>query len=261
MVRDSPAHPGRGLVGGVDGVRAGAWVMAVTGIAPRSPVREYSVWSSFSDLLAHAGEQGLLFVTVDIPIGLPSGGGRAADFEARRMLKGDPGRASSVFPAPPIGTLGASDYQEALGVARQHTGKGLSRQAFALLPKIREVRDSLDQVPAARSRVAEIHPEVSFRCMAGHPMRFHKSYQPGVAERLAVLGQHFPNIVEAALLTGITGRPASGEEGEKPLAPGLDDVLDAAAAAWTGRRLALGQAKRLGGCAEDENGFPMSIRV
>ena len=261
MIPDSPPHPGQGLVGGVDGVRGGAWVMAVTATANLSPVREFSVWRSFSDLWSHAREQGLLFVAVDIPIGLPTRSGRASDYEARLMLKGDPGRASSVFPAPPICTLAAADYQQALRLAKQHGGKGLSSQAFALLPKIREVRDSLMDVQDALPRVVEVHPEVSFGSMAGGPMRFHKSYQPGVVERLAVLGRHFPNIVEAALLRGITTRPVSGEEGRKPLAPGLDDVLDAAAAAWTARRLALGRARRLGGSAEDENGFPMSIWV
>lgn len=261
MIRDLTMRSDQGLVGGVDGVRAGAWVMAVTGPAPRSPLREFSVWRSFSELLAHAGERGLSIVTVDIPIGLPTGGRRAADYEARRMLKGDPGRASSVFPAPPICTLGASDFQQALQLARQHTGKGLSRQAFALLPKIREVRNILHQAQDALPRVVEVHPEVSLACMAEGPMRFHKSYQPGVAERLAVLEQHFPNIVEAALLEGITTRPVSGEEGRKPLAPAVDDVLDAAAAAWTARRVAMGQAMRLGGDGEDEGGYPMSIWV
>ena len=261
MIRDLAMRSDEGLVGGVDGVRAGAWVMAVTEVVPRSPLREFSVWRSFSELLAHAGERGLSIVTVDIPIGLPTGGRRDADYEARRMLRGDPGRASSVFPAPPVCTLGVSDYQEALQLARQHTGKGLSKQAFALLPKIREVRNILHQVPDALPRVVEVHPEVSLGRMADGPMQFHKSYQPGVAERLAVLERHFPNIVEAALLKGITTRPGSGEEGRKPLAPGLDDVLDAAAGAWTARRLALGQALRLGGDGEDEGGFPMSMWV
>ena len=254
-----------GLVGGVDGVprrgrstkgKPGGWVMAVSGVVPGSPVEEVSVWCSFADLWSHAREIGLLAVTVDIPIGLPVKEGRAADRKARGMLKslekGKQGRTSSVFPTPPLSTLGACTYQEAGQLARLATGKGLTRQTYALFPKIREVRCALgrdDFDSAAVPRAAEVHPEVSCRVMADRPMSFHKSLQAGVAERLALLECHFPNIVDAAVRTLRTGPPH----------PGLDDVLDAVAAAWTARRMIHGLAKRLGGCEKDPDGYPMNI--
>ena len=39
------------------------------------------------------------------------------------------------------------------------------------------------------------------------------------------------------------------------------DMLDAAAAAWTARRIASGDAERLGNDETDEGGFPMSIWI
>lgn len=146
----------------------------------------------------------------------------------------------------------ACAYKVAGALARRSTGKGLTRQAFALLPKIREVRDALkpsDFGADAQLRAAEVHPEASFAVMAGRPMSFHKSLQAGVAERLALLERHFPDIVDVAVRTKRTGPPH----------PGPDDVLDAVAAAWTARRLLQGKAKRLGGCEMDSDGYPMNI--
>jgi len=229
--------------------------MAVTAVAPESSL-DILVVQSFSDLWSHASERDLLAVTVDIPIGLPGRDGRAADREARGYLKpsekGKRGRTSSVFPAPPFSSLGATTYKKAGELARRSTDKGITRQAFALFPKIKEVRSALqsdDFECGVVPRAAEVHPEVSFRFMAGSPMSFHKSLQAGVAERLALLECHFPDIVDIAVRTQRIGPPH----------PGLDDVLDSLAAAWTARRLIQGKAKRLGGCERDPCGYPMNI--
>ena len=193
-----PPAPGGGdcaalRVGGVDGV-AGGWVMAVTGASPGDPVEGIHVWSSFGELWAHAQQWGLGAVAVDIPIGLPGEDGRTCDREARARLKGNPGRTSSVFPAPPYCVTEARNWEEASRLARDRTGKGLTRQSFALLPKIRDVRCAVESCNLNRSVLpwlVEVHPEVSFREMAGVPMRFHKSLQAGIAERLAVLQLDF----------------------------------------------------------------------
>ncbi len=136
----------------------------------------------------------------------------------------------------------------------------MTRQTHALFPKIKDVRCALK--PDAfdtrdRPRAAEVHPEVSFRVMAGNPMSFHKSLQAGVAERLALLECDFPNTVDMALRTGITCCAAEGLSEE--LTPGLDDMPDAVAAAWTARRLIQGKAQRLGGSEKDPDGYPRNI--
>ena len=226
--------------------------MAVTSLASRSQV-EFSVWGSFSDLWTHACDEGLLAVGVDIPIGLPLQSGRLADRQARECLKGPPNRTSSVFSAPSLRALDATTYQEAQELSVRDMGKGLTRQSYALLPKIRDVRESLANLAAfssqARPQAAEVHPELSFQKMHGAPMRFHKSRQAGVAQRLKLLEEHFPSIVEAALFTEIPGPPA----------PVLDDALDAAAAAWSARRIVRDKATCLGAGEIDPRGYPMNI--
>ena len=261
------------LVAGVDSVPEssrsrkakprGGWVMIVAGAEPGSPVEDVLVERSFVAIWSHACDRGLLVVAVDIPIGLSRKAGRKTDDAARCELKsperGQPGRISSVFPAPPLCALEASNYEDAQVLAWTESKSGITKQAFALCPKINDLRDSVDKESCAedaRPRLAEVHPEVSFREMAGRPMRFHKKLQAGAAERLAHLAEHFSNIVDSAVLAEIEGPPE----------PGLDDVLDAAAAAWTARRLAhgsglAGEPRPLGGRSSDASGYPKTIWV
>ncbi len=120
------------------------------------------------------------------------------------------------------------------------------------MPKIVDVRSATtpeDFDLRARPRAAEVHPEVSFCALAGRPMVFGKKLGPGVAERVALLEERFPNFWEAALRM---------TPGARPL-PGFDDMLDAAAAAWSARRLVSGEAIRLGGHQCDTEGYPMNI--
>ena len=232
------------LVAGVDAAKGG-WVMAVTAPEPGSPVA-FSLWPSFAGVWAEARSQGLLAVGVDMPIGLPGKDLRRSDIEARELLGP---RRSSLFWTPPLCVLDAADHAEANRRARAHTGRGLSIQAFHLLPKVREVRAEMtpnDLAAQARPQTAEVHPETSFAVLAGRPMEVSKRQQPGQAERLAVLAPEFSNLAE-------------------PLTPGpgstIDDLLDAAAAAWTARRIAAGTANILGPSEVDESGYPMAISV
>lgn len=240
-------------VAGVDGAEGG-WVMAVTGVGEGSPL-EFSLWHSFGDLWSHAHEIGIAALGVDMPIGLPTSDSRTADRRARELLGP---RRSSLFWTPPTASLNADDYADANRITKAQTGKGLSKQAFCLLPKIREVRAVLkpeDFTNDALPRAAEVHPELCLAQMAGAPMEHSKHRQAGIAERLNLLGSHFDGIVETAALTPLTGPPH----------PSLDDLLDAAAAAWSARRLAAGDAVFLGAIEEsvpvDAANYPLTIVV
>lgn len=159
---------------------------------------------------------------VDIPIGLPERGARLADAEARRFIGP---RASSVFPAPIRLAVEAATYAEALNAARQLCGKGLSKQSYALRLKILEA----DTSARSEARVYEVHPEVSFRAMAGRPLRFPKRTWAGIVDRRELL-----------VAAGIIVPADIGDAGRGP----ADDVLDAAAAAWSAQRIATGTAQR-----------------
>jgi|SRR5882724_1204442 len=104
------------------------------------------------------------FIAVDIPIGLATEairGGRACDNLARKTL-GQP-RGRSVFSSPVRATLAhAKNYTAASRANRESSKHGisLSKQAFAIMPKIKDVDDSMS--PELQKRVYEVHPELCF---------------------------------------------------------------------------------------------------
>jgi predicted RNase H-like nuclease len=183
-------------------------------------------------------------VTVDIPIGLPESGARACDIQARRLL-GKP-RASSIFPAPIRSILGATTYKEACQKSLMAGGKRISRQTFNILHKVQEVDEVLS--PGLQSWVYEIHPEICFwRLNGGQALKFQKRSEGGRRERLRLLSRPFPEI-----------RAHLGQLDKKQAGP--DDLVDAAAAAWTAVRIGRNEATRIPDEPEfDSTGLRMEI--
>jgi predicted RNase H-like nuclease len=128
-------------------------------------------------------------------------------------------------------------------------GKGLSIQAWAIVPKIREIDDALRGDAGLRSRVREVHPEVCFYFMAGcRPMRFAKKKRDGHAERCELLRAAFGQAVDEALAEMRGSGCAS------------DDVVDAFAALWTAQRIMTGDAITLPASpGRDRFGLPMEM--
>ena len=93
-------------------------------------------------------------VLIDIPIGLPhvKRPTRRCEVEARAMLGP---RRSSVFNVPCREALAAGDYAEASAINHQILGRKLSKQAWAIAPKIREVDDLLRLRPELRGRIRD----------------------------------------------------------------------------------------------------------
>lgn len=166
-------------------------------------------------------------IAIDIPIGLLDAGARACDVEARRRL--GPRRAS-VFPAPARPMLSAATYSDALAIG------GLSKQAFNLIPKIRDV--DAHMTPRRQRRVVEAHPELGFAMLLGRPCAAPKRTPEGLAER------------RAAVSISVE-RPPPGAK--------WDDVLDACALIPTARRVRDGSAERLGDGARDAKGLRCEI--
>lgn len=79
-------------------------------------------------------------------------------------------------------------------------------------------------------RIHEVHPEVSFRALAGGPLPFAKKTWRGQNVRRGLLA-------DAGILV-------PDELGEADGVP-ADDVLDAAVAAWSAHRIVLGTAGRI----------------
>jgi len=210
---------------GVDGCRGG-WVAMVWDIERGEIVPEIHL--TLADLIAAHEKAGA--IAIDIPIGLNDTGTRRCDLEARRLLR--PTRASSVFPPPPSDILHAATHAEAVVLSRNLIGKGVPIQAFAIFGKMQEANDLV--TPEMQDRVVEMHPEVSFCMLAGYPMIHRKAGQTGYEERRALL--------EAATGISLPDRKTAFTWA-RPAKP--DDLLDAAVAAWTARRVADGTAGRL----------------
>jgi predicted RNase H-like nuclease len=161
---------------------------------------------------------------VDIPIGLLARGRRRADHEAKIWLGG--GRANSVFFVPTRPVLEAASYDEARTVAVTRKESKPSQQAYGLRRAIFEA----EAVAAGDARLREVHPEVTFRAMAGQPLAAGKKTWNGLGERLDLLERAGIRLTRAVTDLGSAG---------------IDDVVDAAAAAWTAQRIASGAAASL----------------
>ncbi|MDX6592328.1 MAG: hypothetical protein QOJ13_1524 [Gaiellales bacterium] len=203
------------VVAGVDGF-PGGWVAVVL----RDGAFHGAIAAtSFAELLETLGP--LDAVGVDIPIGLPASAPRSADLLARRLLGR---RASSVFLTPPRAAVEALTYDAALQACRELGAPGLSRQAYALAQKILDVERA---VVIAGMDVHEVHPECSFARMAGDRPAAPKRTWDGMQQRVSLLAARS---IRVPWPLGLPSQVAA------------DDVLDAAAGAWTASRIAAGTA-------------------
>jgi predicted RNase H-like nuclease len=213
-------------VAGVDGCRAG-WVVAFAG-ANHDDIR-VRVVAHFADIFAAPEQPGL--VAVDIPIGLPAHigpQGRGPE-RAVRPLLGD--RQSSVFAVPSRGAVYAPDYREACRVALETSDppKKVSKQLFMIAPKIREVDETLRNMPSLTGGVFEVHPEVAFWRLNG---------ERGLGEPKKVKGRPFgPGLALRRMLLTAHGFSRAATEQAAPSGAALDDLLDALACAAIARRI------------------------
>ncbi len=201
-------------VTGVDGCRTG-WVGVDCDENGLVAVR---VAATLSDLLRDTPEQHV--VGIDMPLGLlghrlahggPGGAGPAQD------------RAGVHFCDPPAPVWLAPAYADASQMCRRLTGNGFSIQAWGLRRKLLEAADYRLR---CRHPLYEVHPELSFRAIAGAPLDEAKHTAAGQARRRRLLAA--------------AGLVVPADKTPRRIAI---DVLDAAAVAWTARRIAAGQAE------------------
>lgn len=233
----TPTEPRRLLeprtrIAGIDGFRRG-WIAMVKD----GNTIEQRVCATDDELLVLFNECAV--VAIDIPIGLADRGPRSCDHHARRFLGR---RASSVFPAPLRSLIALRDYAEANRISRQIQQRGISKQGFAIVPKVEQIDRILQRHHELRGRVYEVHPEVSFAMWnGGAAIEASKRTADGLAARRKLVEEHFG---------AIAATPRGASE---------DDVLDAYAALWTAERIIAGRAQSLGDSRFDVTGLPMRI--
>lgn len=238
--------------GGLDGCPDG-WILCA--LPPRTARRlHYLGFRTFRALLAwekHRRKPADRLM-VDMPIGLPDSGRRVCETMARRMLGK---RASSVFPAPRRPMLAFQHYAEANAWGKKQgteNGGGLSKQAWMLVPKIRELDAAL--TPGDQNRICEAHPEIAFcRLNTGLPCGHNKKTREGRGERLTVLR-------EALGLADLPDYDALRADFLKQkFRLGVDDLIDATVLAVTARDRHRGRAICLGDGSLDRTGKKIEI--
>lgn len=224
---------------GVDGCRAG-WLVVGARLDPSGEFEQLR-WSLELEAASFIDAD---LVAIDMPMGLAADGPRPCDQQARALLGP---RRSSVFPAPVRAALGAVDYREACDLSFAASGRKLSKQAYNLLPKIRQLDQLLLADPQRSDRVHEVHPELAFsQWNGGEPMAHGKKTAVGAAQRQALVEAQFPGLA-LKIRTGVA---------KSKLAD--DDILDAIACLWSARRL-LRKGALVLGSESDGCGLPMRI--
>jgi predicted RNase H-like nuclease len=228
---------------GVDGCRSG-WVLAECDSTLQS--LSFSIAQDLRPLFDRAGPDSL--IAIDVPIGLAEREPRACDAQARSRL-GWP-RCTSVFSPPVRQVLHANTFAEALRINRKVGGTGISKQAFCIMPKIREVDALMNR--DRQKYIREAHPELAFAQLNGSPMLHNKKTLPGRVERIATLKKaglriSSERLTEERLRLGATR-----------IAP--DDLVDALACLVTAFHIHSGRSQSLGRTdQEDARGLLMEI--
>lgn len=186
---------------GVDGSHGG-WVAA---LAAPDEAPGFMLFETFEALWEHCREAKRLLA--DMPIGLlgearkegdqsrsmgvnpRSKEERACDKAARKLLGR---RACTIFSPPARGAMEAmtrgENYVTTSEENRRLLGKGLSKQAFNIMPKIRELDEFLQSRPEAQDKLFESHPELAFaRFNGGAPLATGKRHPAGLQARRGLI--------------------------------------------------------------------------
>ena len=214
---------------------------------------EVKAFRTFKELLTYY--QAAELVLVDIPIGLPEDSQRRkCDGEARDRLGA---RHVTVFTTPTRQTVqfvaNGCDFEAANAKERKITGRGISKQAFAICRKIAEVDEALSARHSATPLVREVHPEICFWAFnRKKPMAVRKQKVAGEEKRKNVLQKIEPKTHEIF-------DKACKEYLRKCVA--RDDILDALAAAVTayGGRDKCQSLPEKSPVTRDDKGLPMEM--
>jgi len=190
---------------------------------------------AYADLaaLAEDAPSGAI-IAIDMPMGLPSrtpAGGRPCERAARAYLGRV--RGTSVFSTCSRRVIYSSNYETACALIREELPgrRGLSRQAWNIAPKMREV-DGLARLGSSLI-IRESHPEVVFAHLnGGVGLAAGKKTKGGHAERIALLEK-----------AGIRAQDCLKR---RPSGVRRDDLIDALACLHTARRIAAKRAVVLG---------------
>ncbi len=226
---------------GADGCKGG-WIVAILGndlqIERLSSVDE--ILKTYPDYSAFL---------IDMVIGLRNSVEQLRpDDIARKELKS---RGSTLFPVPSRDAVYKETYEEQKKANIKTLGKSLSKQASAIIPKIREVDEFMSAHPEIKNRIDESHPELAFARLNGSVLLTRKKDVAGIDERLKVIKRYIPGIRIPDLYVKA-----------KELRCNVDDIADAICLAVTAKLKSEGLCETIPESPEmDNNGLYMKLTV
>ena len=137
-----------------------------------------------------------------------------------------------MFPVPPRLALAPLSYDEVNLASKSQCGKGVSKQAFHLLPKIRETEALMRSSRHDCSDWLETHPELCFSGLnGGVPMEENKKTDAGYRERRRILARHIPahtiDSLVGSLMTAVPRARCARDDMMDALVCGVVACLDA----------------------------------
>lgn len=186
---------------------------------------------------------------IDMVIGLPSSKEEVRpDHAARELI---PGRTSTIFAVPARQAVYA-DTREAIRKANiAALGKDLPSQAIAIIPKMRELDEFLQNHPAHKNRVKESHPEVCFSRLKGSVVMSRKADGEGITERVGIIKEYLPEITEEYIY-----------QEAKKFKCNADDIVDSIVLCITANLAAQGKTDVIPGkVQEDVTGLKMLMTI
>ena len=176
-----------GMYIGVDGCKGG-WIASVY---DRGSF-EIKKYFSIEELVeANKNYNELL---IDMVIGLQSNKDEVRPDNAARALI--PGRTSTIFAVPARQAVYADTREKIREANKNALGKDLPAQAIAIIPKMRELDEFLQENPTHKNRLKESHPEVCFSRLNGSVVMSRKADGEGITERVGIIKQYMPEITE-----------------------------------------------------------------
>ena len=176
-----------GMYIGVDGCKGG-WIASVY---DRGSF-EIKKYFSIEELVeANKNYNELL---IDMVIGLQSNKYEVRPDNAARALI--PGRTSTIFAVPARQAVYADTREQIREANKNALGKDLPAQAIAIIPKMRELDEFLQENPTHKNRLKESHPEVCFSRLNGSVVMSRKADGEGITERVGIIKQYMPEITE-----------------------------------------------------------------
>ena len=169
---------------------------------------------------------------IDMPIGLPSDINHVRpDSVARKIIAP---RTSTIFPTPCRASVYSDTESKQIENNKVCLGKGLSKQAMAIIPKIREIDTFLCECKEYKNKILESHPEVCFARLGGSVVMSRKADEDGIAERIDILKKWLPSLSEIDI-----------KQKSRELKCNEDDIVDAVCLAVTARLCASDDAEAI----------------